>query len=431
VTRDQLDLLLASLIPDADRHGWFIPVVSVDLDQFGEVNDWLGFDAGDQVLREAAHRLAAKSAHGGCAALGGDEFVCVLEPCESEGRALKQAREMLRVLDAPFEVEGNQLRVSASAGISLYPVHSRQFEPLLRSASAELRLVKRRARNRVEIISQARPEGHRERALLGNALRNGLDESGFRLRFQPLVELTGSLMAFEALAEWRHPELGVISPERFIRLAEECGRITDLGLLLLKQAARQAARWRERYGFEGRVAVNISPLQLDHPEFVDRVRGVLDDADLAGVRLGLEITESELIADVDRVKEACDTLREIGVAVCLDDFGVGWASLRLVQDLPLDGLKIDRSFIDDLGKSPSAQRLIEAVISIAHERGIRVVAEGVETVEQLRRLARTSCDGVQGFLLSPPLDADAAEQLLAGQRHWGNLRACSAGFSLP
>lgn len=422
-TRRALALSLESRIREASRTGGLVPLVVIDLDQFAHINEWLGWDAGDGLLAEVEDRLSAVAGREACARLGGDEFACVLPACASQGQALEAARDLLRVLSRPLASRGEAACLTASAGISIYPHHGACFESLLLSACQALRRAKRRGKNRLETAGHRQAVSRGEKGRLASRLRNRIAPAEFRFRYQPQVTLEGTLAGFEALAEWLHPELGLIPPDRFIPVAEECGRINELGSVLLSIAALQVSQWRQRLGFAGRLGVNISALQFDRPDFAGAVADVLRRVGVPGESLELEITETRLISDIAAARHACARLRALGVSICLDDFGVGFASLRMLQDLPLDSLKLDQSFVRDLGNAPEGSTLVESIVGLVRREGLRLVAEGVERPEELRRLIQAGCDAVQGYLLSPPLDAETATRLLAEHRSWGNLLA--------
>ena len=399
--------------------GYPVAVLFVDLDLFKRVNDSLGHAAGDKLLQEVATRLQQVLAPGDLLArMGGDEFTLLLSGRkEGTEAAARQTAESLRMcLAHPVVIEGQELYVTSSIGIGLFPDHGTDAETLLKSADLAMYKAKEEGRGGWHAFTPALTEAASERLLLENALRQAIEREELTLLYQPQVSLTTQqVIGAEALVRWRHPTLGMISPCRFIPLAEETGLILPLGDWVLREACRQAALW-EREGRPLRVAVNLSAHQLGAMNLTGNVTAALDASGLSPHLLDLELTESALIIQGEAATDHLRTLRGRGVRVSIDDFGTGYSSLAYLRRLPLDLLKVDRSFIIGLAgldKTGSQDRaVVRAVVAMAHALGLEVIAEGVETEAQQSALLDLGCDAVQGFLFSPPVSAEQMEAFM-------------------
>jgi diguanylate cyclase (GGDEF)-like protein/PAS domain S-box-containing protein len=406
---------LAQALARAQRRELPVAVLFLDVDNFKSVNDTATHTSGDKLLKRLAARLrTAIRPSDTLARFGGDEFVLLCEELTGEAEAVAIAERIGAEVRRPFEIDDAEHFVTMSIGIATSSAGIESSEDLIRDADAAMYGAKERGRDRYEIFdSELRARAlsrHRtERDLRGAAHRGEL-----RLFYQPIVELrSGATRGFEALLRWEHPERGLIPPGEFIPIAENSALIVDIGGWTIREACRQAARWRAAGAASDlRYSVNLSPKQLAEPGLIPTVHAALEEAGVPPAALALEITESVLMADPDAAVETLETLKVSGVAIVLDDFGTGYSSLDYVQKLPIDELKVDRSFIARLDQEDGDPAIVSAVISMAHALDLRVVAEGVETVEQLDRLRALDCDFAQGFYFARPLPAEAAEHSL-------------------
>jgi diguanylate cyclase (GGDEF)-like protein len=386
----------------------------VDLDRFRQVNDSLGHDSGNAVLQMAASRIqGCLRADDYLARIGGDSFAVLLMAGDAAG-AETTARRILNAVAQPCEVGGSPFTLTCSIGIALAPSHGQTLDDLLHHAEAAMRAVKDGGRANVR-LHQARGRGdRREQIRLDHAMRQALVSNRFRLHYQPQVALVdGRIVGAEALIRWRDPEHGEVPPGRFIPVAEESGFIVAIGDWVLAQAVRQAALWQQR-GHGLKVAVNVSALQFQQPQFVERVGSVLALSGLAPELLELELTESILVRDAEDALQRLHALARLGVKLAIDDFGTGYSSLGYLKRFPLDKLKIDRSFISGLPQAESDGAIVRAVLQMAGALGLKVVAEGVETEAQRAFLADHGCEAFQGWLYAPALDAMSFEERLRG-----------------
>jgi diguanylate cyclase (GGDEF)-like protein len=410
---------LAALAP-----GEFVNVLYIDLDDFKAVNDTLGHRVGDQLLAGVAQRLAA--CMGGdafVARLGGDEFA-VLQTCrEAEADGHQLAAKIKAVLDDPFEVDDQRVSIGASVGIANAAAPGLDLDELARRADMALYEAKAAGRRTHRFFDAAMDTHVQMRRSLKQDLRAAIDAGAFTLVYQPIVALeTGEPVAVEALLRWSHPARGNVPPAAFIPVVEEMGLIGPLGDWVLREACNAAARWRR----EIKIGVNLSPLQLRKAGFVLDVVGALQQSGLPAERLDLEVTESALLASDIATRTAINELHDLGVRLSLDDFGTGYSSLQLLRAFPFDKIKIDMSFVRDIGIDADSEAIIRAVIRLARDLGIRTAAEGVETAAQYDWLARHRCSEVQGFHCSRPL----AESDLRGLLERGLPREAAAGADL-
>jgi len=388
----------------------------VDLDRFRQINATFGHAVGDRVLRHVAERLR------GClrdddrlARIGGDQFGVLLRGADARA-AETTARRMLHAVGQPCTLEGTAFTLTCSIGIAMAPSHGRTADELARHAEAAMRAVKHAGRGNVR-LHQARAEvDRRSHMMLDHAMRQALVSGRFRLAYQPQVALGGSgaggIVGAEALLRWRDPEMGEVPPGRFIPVAEESGFIIAIGDWVLAQAVRQAALWHQR-GWHVPVAVNVSALQFQQAQFVERVASVLAVSALPPHLLELELTESILVHDADEALARLHALERLGVQLSIDDFGTGYSSLAYLKRFPIDKLKIDRSFVKGLPADDTDAGIVRAILQMARALGTRCIAEGVETEQQREFLLREGCAEMQGFLYAPALDAPSFEQRLA------------------
>ena len=398
----------------ARREGGMVAVLSLDLDSFKDVNDTLGHPVGDQLLCAVAQRITtAVRATDTLARLGGDEFALVQPQIRQPAEVVALADKILATVARPFDLDGQEIHASTSIGVALFPQDGQDPDTLLQHAELALYRAKAQGRDQFRFFEPAMDEEAQARRRLERELRDGLERGEFVLHYQPQLELaTGRFAGVEALMRWKHPERGLVLPGAFIPAAEANGLIRPLGRWALGEACRQARAWRER-GWDISVAVNLSPAQLRHTQFLPTVGDALEEAGLEPARLELEITEGVLMENFEQKGDSfLRGLTADGVRLALDDFGIGYSSLAYLKHLPVKTIKIDRSFVCDLGQDPDAEALVRAIVTLGHSLRKRVVAEGVENASQLALLRELGCDGVQGFYIARPLEAEQLEGLL-------------------
>ncbi len=402
----------------AARHGQRLALLFIDLDRFKFVNDSLGHAAGDQLLIEIGQRLKATvRAEDAVARLGGDEFTVVVEEAGSADSVAALARKLIEAVSVPVTVAGRQIAVSASVGIALFPEDADTVDNLCKAADSAMYRAKEHGRGVCDFYTPDITERVHEHLMLDNALRQALQRQEFRLLFQPQFDATGQvLVGVEALLRWQHPQAGLIGPDRFIPVAEQSALINEMGAWTLDQACAQLRVWRDQGLAPVRMAVNVSGRQVLHDHLVEAVEAALQRHGLQadGRWLELELTES-VLQSMEPSAEVLTRLRTLGVRIAIDDFGTGYSSLSMLKHLPIDTLKIDRLFVRNLPDDGNSRAIVSAVVSMSHALGLRVVAEGVETVAQKDFLAEAGCDDLQGFLLGRPDTAEAVTALLAAR----------------
>jgi diguanylate cyclase (GGDEF)-like protein/PAS domain S-box-containing protein len=414
---------LKQTIEAAKETGLMVGLLYVDLDRFKRINDTLGHDTGDALLQQVARRLENQiRSTDMLARMGGDEFAVILGNLEVPQDAGGVARRLLGALEEAITVEGHELFVTASIGISLYPRDGESAEVLLQKADTALYRSKDLGRDTYQIYTGDMDDTAHERLLLENQLRGALDRDELKLYYQPLVDINnGKIVGVEGLLRWSHPELGMVSPGRFIPIAEESGLIIPIGTWVIQEACCQGQRWQQS-DHHLTVAVNISAVQFQKADFIPIVSQALQESGLQANHLYLELTESLLFHDPAMVKDKLTTLKSLGlgVGIAIDDFGTGHASLSHLQRPQVDILKIDQSFVRDIGsvsqKAAHDEAIVKSIITLAHDLGMTVVAEGVETRKQLTFLHQAGCDIIQGFLFSPAVPVDELEEFLS--REW-------------
>jgi diguanylate cyclase (GGDEF)-like protein/PAS domain S-box-containing protein len=396
------------------RHGGRLGVVFLDLDGFKHINDSLGHPIGDSVLTEIARRLQQRlRSEDTLARLGGDEFLLVLEDLAAPADAANIARKLLDALQLPLALDGRELFVTASIGIAMYPDDGSSWSELIRNADTAMYQAKAAGRDQFCFYTADMNANALAQLELEAALRQGLAQQRFELHYQPKVELdSGRTVGFEALLRMRDARGELLQPDSFIPLAERSGLIVPIGAWVLEAACREARRWHDDGHVDMTIAVNVSTCQFRSPEFAEHVRRALESSGLPGHALELELTESVLMDNPDHTVERLLALKRSGVRLALDDFGTGYSSLGYLLRLPIDSLKIDRSFVDGLGRDAHAIDIVHSIIGLARRMRLRVVAEGVETEAQLISLRDYGCDEIQGFLLSRPLSAVVAGEWL-------------------
>ncbi len=409
---------LVAALADRRADGRRTAVLTVDLQGFRLLKDSLGADAGDELLRMAARRLTVGLGdEGAVARLTRDEFGIVTGPLGLAVEATEVAARLLGALEEPVEVEGREAVLRPRMGIAVYPDHGERPGELLKHASLALTRARAQGGAAFAFFTPAMDVRARERFVLEGELRAAIGSDQFVLHYQPMLDLArGRTAGVEALVRWQHPTRGVLAPDVFIPLAEETGMIREIGLQVLRLAARQLRLWIDEGLAVGRMAVNLSPVQIRSPGLVDEAREVFRAFGVPSERFEFEITETAAMVDPRRGAELLEELRSLGARVTLDDFGTGYASLAYLRDLPFDAIKVDRSFVRRLGTAASAddERILAAVVGLGKSLGASVVAEGVETREQLRVLRRVAADVVQGHLLSCPVPAADLPERLAG-----------------
>jgi diguanylate cyclase (GGDEF)-like protein/PAS domain S-box-containing protein len=402
---------LTQVLARSKRDGTTVAVLCLDLDRFKHVNDLGGHAAGDELLRQVAQRLADSIRTEDTAArLGGDEFAVIqVGVAHPDGPGI-MAERMVKAIGKPFDLGGQQTLIGTSIGIALHPGDGEEGDDLVRAADTALYRAKEAGRGTFRFFEAEMDVRLQERRLLERDLRQALAEEQLRVHYQPLADCGGGkIVGFEALLRWTHPTRGPISPVQFIPLAEECGLIMPLGAWVMRRACTDAATWPD----DKLVAVNLSPAQFRHADLAKEILAVLKETKLPAERLELEVTESLLIDDPDRVLATLMVLKDAGVRISLDDFGTGYSSLSYLQRFPFDKIKIDRSFVSQMEKNADSMSIIRAVIALGKSLRIKVTAEGVESAAQLNLLQQENCDLVQGYLLGKPMAKEDLGSLLS------------------
>ena len=406
--RTAFNTALASTLADAKAKGETFAVMCIDLDRFKEVNDVFGHAIGDGLLCEIAKRLQQATGSAFLARLGGDEFTVICAGAVQPASAERLADRLLSALDEDIEISGQTLRAGMSIGVAVYPIDGGDAELLQANADAALYRAKADARGTVRFFAPEMDKHLRERRALQHDLRSSMSRGEIKLYYQPQALIAGEITGFEALVRWQHPMRGMVPPGEFIPLAEESGMIITLGEWILREACREAASWPKPLN----VAVNFSPVQFRHGDLPMLVHTVLLETGLAASRLEIEITENVLIDDFTRAVSILRRLKALGVRIAMDDFGTGYSSLSYLQSFPFDKIKIDQAFVANLDRNQQAAAIIRAVIGLGHGLDLPVVAEGVETKEQLAFLAREECNEVQGYFVGHPAPIDRYAQLV-------------------
>lgn len=403
----------------AHRENQQIAVLFLDLDRFKNINDTLGHPLGDRLLELVAKRLRlCVREEDTLARLGGDEFVMVLERHNDSRHAAALAQEVLDELAKPIELNGHDVFITASVGISIYPQDGRDETSLLKNADAAMYMAKNQGRNGYQFYTKELTRTAFESLTLESKLHRALERDEFVLHYQPQVCLhSGALVGVEALVRWQHPQMGLVAPDRFIPLAEENGLIESIGQWVLQSACAQARAWQDEGLGPLRMAVNLSARQIMQDDIVSRIADTLLSCGLNPSYLELEITEGSVMNHAQRAVATLDALRKLGVAVAIDDFGTGYSSLSYLKRFSVDRLKIDRSFVRDIPRDSNDVALAKAIIALGTSLNLRVIAEGVETVEQKNVLSAMGCHEMQGFLYSKPLPAEQLRALLIKERH--------------
>lgn len=395
----------------------------LDLDRFKYVNDSLGHSAGDELLRQVARRLQrVVQSRGFLARMGGDEFAILLSRCDDMAHRESLVRELIDNLSQPYRVQGEKSFITVSLGVALFPLDGRDAETLTRSADVAMYSAKHHGRNHWSYFRESDNPASTERLRLEADIHRAVENHEFELYYQPQFDVQGTrLVGTECLLRWRHPEHGMISPGEFVPLLEETGLIVDVGVRVIEEACQCAARWRAR-GLPDAfvVAVNVSPRQLRNEKLLTETQRLIEAFNVPDGILELELTESSLMEEPAYSRRLFEGLRRIGVKIAIDDFGVRYSSLNYLREFAPDTLKIDKSFVDPVAQADKDRLLVEGIIQLAHNLGIGVIGEGVETEAQRRILEQAGCDWIQGFLLGRPLSLSAFETLMT---RMGTIRA--------
>ena len=418
--KDRLQQTLAS----AKQYNRIVAILFLDLDNFKRINDTLGHDQGDKLLQQVADRLQGyirnsdsiarlevKQGDTTIARLGGDEFTILLTEIKHIKDAAKVAQRILDLFDAPFAVEFNEVFITTSIGISVFPDDGETVDTLLKHADTAMYHAKDQGRNNYQFYRESMNITTIERLDLENKLRKALDKKEFVLHYQPQLDTrTKKIIAVEALVRWKHPDKGMMLPMTFIPAAEETGLIIPIGEWILRTACKQNKAWQQAGLPPIRVTVNISSVQFSQKGFVKMVGKVLKESGLDPHYLELELTETILMQTTDTAVATLKALKSLGIRIAIDDFGTGYCSLNYLKSFPIDTLKIDQSFVRDLSINQEDKAIIQAIIALGHSLNLHVIAEGVETLLQLEYLSEKESDAVQGFLFSKPVPNDAIKR---------------------
>lgn len=422
-----VDLLERAIRRTERRQDYAFALLTLGLDRFKTVNQSLGLLSADYLLVAIAHRLQSSlratdalthQPGSTLARLGGDEFTVLLEDIADASDAIRVAERLRSALDKPFDVEGHQVFVSATVGITVSTTGYVRPEDVLQDAAIALHRAKTSGTAAYELYDPAMRERAVSRLRVETDLRNAIDNREFAVLYQPIIALeTGTISGFEALVRWRHPTRGLLSPAEFIHIAEDTGMISQIGRQVLIESCRQMVDWQRRFGPDAPtvICVNVSARQLAHVDLATDIEAVLRDTGLEASSLKLEITESAYIGDVGAAEATLKRLQSIGIEWSIDDFGTGYSSLSYLHRLHADTVKVDRSFVSRIGAGGHGSEMVSTIVALARNLGMDVVAEGVETAEQLTQLEALGCEYVQGFYFSRPVDVAAADGLIASQ----------------
>ncbi len=405
---------LQHAISQSKRQGRQLAVLFLDLDRFKNINDTLGHAMGDELLKEVAKRLQQILRDGDTAArLGGDEFTVLVENLEDPSQAAVVAAKIQESFKTPYQLAGRELHITTSIGISIYPEDGTTVADLTKNADAAMYQAKEQGRNNYRYYTSELTRTAFERLLLETELRSALQKEQLLLYYQPQISLkNGEMTGAEAVLRWHHPRLGIIPPARFIPLAEESGLIHEIGHWVLKEACEQTRYLYKQGLFQGRMAINLSVRQIMQTDLILRFEQIIAESACPPSMLQLEVTEGIFMGQMQHSVPVLDVFKKLGVSIAIDDFGTGYSSLSYLKQLPIDKLKIDRSFIRDLPNDSDAIAITQAIIALGKNLGLHIVAEGVETLAQQALLQKMGCEEGQGYLYSPPVPANAFEEML-------------------
>jgi diguanylate cyclase (GGDEF)-like protein/PAS domain S-box-containing protein len=410
---------LSQLIKEAKRKNNLAAVLFLDLDDFKKINDSMSHEAGDKLLVQAAKRLQASvRIDDTVSRLGGDEFIVLLGNLSVLEDIYPIAEKLLSSFRKAFLLDGRELILTASIGISIYPNDGDTPAELLRHADTAMYYSKEQGRNTYNYFTKTMNQGVSRRLQLEEHLQGALERDEFELHFQPIMDTgTRDMVAFEALLRWHSSVLGEVWPDEFIPIMEQTGQIVSIGQYVIREALSQVKRWQNLVNHTLKVAINISPRQFRDPNFANIIKDLLYELKISSATIEVEVTEGVLMSGHTYIDETLKSLNKLGVGIVMDDFGTGYSSLSYLRSYPFDSLKIDRSFISDIMVDPADRELVNAAIAMAHSLGLKVVAEGVETEEQLSHLAKQGCEMVQGYLFNQPLPADEITRMLEKLAH--------------
>jgi diguanylate cyclase (GGDEF)-like protein len=407
---ERLNYSLSCAVPSNQQ----LALLLIDLDRFKNINDSLGHVIGDSILHEVAQRLRKFISEDVLVfRVGGDEFAIVLQNMADITEAAKIGQDVIQLLSEPFSIQEHEMFITPSIGISLYPSDGSDEKTLIRSAEAAMYRAKEMGRNNVQFFTSEMSAAITERLTLETSLRKAIEREEFIVYYQPQIDLrTDQIVGVEALVRWNHPELGILSPAKFISLAEETGLIVPIGEWVLHTACLQNKAWQDAGYSKISVSVNLSPRQFEDNELVNKIKRVLDKTGLEAKWLNLEVTEGVIMKDTDEAIITLHQIKSLGAQISLDDFGTGYSSLGYLKKFPIDMLKIDRSFLKDIPSDKTDASITRAIVNLAHSMNLCTVAEGVETEEQLAFLHENHCDHVQGFLISQPVTSERITEVL-------------------
>lgn len=409
---------ISQAISNAEGNGLSVAILFLDLDRFKLINDTLGHPLGDKLLKDVAKRLLGCVREGNTVArVGGDEFLIILHSLEKEAQMLEVTRRCIATINKPFLIDEYKFTITISIGISYYPRDGKDVNTLIRNADIAMYRAKELGRNNFQFFTEKMNEKVLARLTMENLLRSALEHNQFSIVYQPIVSLeTFKIVAIEALLRWEHPELGEISPVEFIPVAEECGVIITIGEWALRVACAELSKWQQEGFSTLQVAVNISANQLKQVNIFDKVSEILMESKLKPNSLILELTETIIMDDIEKNIVILNKMKEIGIQLVIDDFGIGYSSLNYLKKLPIDKIKIDRSFVADMLFQKDDAAITIAMIALANKLQMKVVAEGVENEQQIEFLIKNYCNEGQGYYFSKPLSAkDCAKLLRANQ----------------
>lgn len=432
---------LKQAIAQAERSEKMLAIFFLDIDNFKHINDTIGHKAGDQLLQGIGNRLAIAMRRTDSisrlnitrtgddterivARLGGDEFTMLLTEVADIQTPAKVAKRILNILSEPFTIAGQEVFVTASIGIAVYPVDGKDLDTLLMNADVAMYQAKGQGKNNFQYYSESMNTFSKERFSVENKLRKALDYNEFMLFYQPQVDISsGMVFGVEALIRWLQPDLVLIKPGRFIPLAEETGLIIPIGEWVLRTACAENKLWQKAGLRPLRMTVNVSGIQFRQDNFVEMVNKVLRDTQLDPQYLQLELTESTLMQDLQNAIKKLQALRDMGLQIAIDDFGTGYSSMAHLKRFPLSTLKIDYSFVRDLATSQSDQSVVKAIVNLAHNFNLKVIAEGVENSQQLAFLRECGCEGVQGYLICPPVNSIVLAEFIKKEKQMQVLKS--------
>ena len=422
--RSMFNERLRQALSQALRHQRGLAVFFIDIDRFKLLNDTLGHGAGDRMLLACAKRLCECVRESDIVArLGGDEFVIMVENFSTPREAIAVAQKILSSLARPFVVDGRELLITASVGIATYPDDGADAEALLKNADIAMYRAKEQGRNNYQFYSAQMNKHSFERLAMETSLRRAVERGEFLVQYQPKQSLrTGAITGMEALVRWKHPDWGVVSPAQFVPLAEETGLIAQIGDWVLRTACAQSREWRAMGVPPLRIAVNLSARQFSRESLVKDIADIMQASELSPDWLELEITESLVMHSPEHAAQTLQRFKAMGISLAIDDFGTGYSSLAYLKRFPIDSIKVDRSFVKDIPDDADDMAITRGVIALGHSLRLRVVAEGVETLEQQQFLKANGCDEIQGYIFSQPLSAQDATRLLEASFNAASLK---------